>query len=130
MNNKNENISKDEMALEAFLAAAFKLALTDKISDDHAIKIFQQSPNLSQEDKDAIASWGVDFIEKIIKGEKNEPSKVNQDIDTNKESELEIYAMNRDENGNDIDEKARRKIDEERQKALEEENEGDKQNES
>jgi hypothetical protein len=121
MNNKNENINKDERALEALLTAAFKLAFPEKISDEEAEKFFQQPVQLSQEDKEAIASWGTDFIEKLIKGEKTELTKHDQDIHVSEELELEFSAMNRDKNGNDIDEKTRCKIDEERRKALEEE---------
>jgi hypothetical protein len=131
MNNINENINKDERALEALLAAAFKLAFPDKISDEQAVKFFQQPPHLSQEDKETIDSWGTDFVEKLIKGEKTELSKYEQDPHVNEELELEISAMNRDKNGSDVDDETRRKIEEERKKTLEEEKDKkDKQNES
>jgi len=126
MNNTNENIDKAERALEALLAAAFRLDFPEEISDEKAEKLFQQPARLSKEDKEAINSWGTDFIEKLIEGQKDTSDKHQPDIVVNKELEQAISAMNRGENGNDLDEETRRKIDEERKKALEEEEEKNK----
>ena len=122
MNNLNDNINKDEKALEALLAAAFRLNFSGKISDEQAEKYFQQPVRLSKEDREAIESWGNAFIEKLIEGQKTISDESQQDIEVNEELEQEYFAMNRDKDGNDIDEETCRKIDEERRKALEEEN--------
>lgn len=121
MANTNDNIDKDERALEAMLAAAFRLDFPEEISDEQAEKFFQQPARLSKEDKEAIKSWGTDFIEKLIEGQKTTSDKPQQDIIVNEELEQEYIAMNRDKDGNGLDEETRRKIDEERKKALEEE---------
>jgi len=126
MTDANNNINKDERALEALLAAAFRLDFQEEISDEEAEKLFKQPAQLSREDKEAIKSWGTDFIEKLIEGQKTTSGEQQQDIMINKELEQESYAMNRDKDGNDLDEETRRKIDEERKKALEEE--GNKDN--
>jgi hypothetical protein len=129
MDNTNDNVNKDERALEALLAAAFRLDFPEKLSDEQAEKFFQQPAHLSKEDKEAIASWGTDLIEKLIEGQKTTSDKHPQDIIVNEELEQESFAMNRDKDGNDLDEETRRKIEEERKKALEEEeNKDNRQN--
>ena len=125
MTDINDNIDKEERALEAMLAAAFRLDFPEEISDEQAEKFFQQPARLSQEDKEAINSWGADFIDKLIKGQKTTSDKHQQDVAVNEELEQAISAMNRGENGNDLNEETRRKIDEERKKALEEEEKKD-----
>ena len=132
MTETNDNISKDEKALEALLAAAFRLDFPEELSDEQADKFFQQPTRLSKEDKEVVNSWGTDFIDKLIKGKKTTSDKNQQDININKELEREYIAMNRDKDGNGLDEETYRKIDEERKKALEEEEEknDDQNNES
>lgn len=117
----NDNISKDEKALEALLTAAFRLDFPEGLPDEQAEKLFQQPARLSKEDKEAINSWGTDFIDKLIEGQKTTSDKHQQDITVNEELVQESFAMNRDKNGGGLDEETRRKIDEERKKALEEE---------
>ena len=121
MTETNDNISKDEKALEALLTAAFRLDFPEELSDEQAEKFFQQPARLSKEDKEAINSWGTDFIGKIIEGQKTTSDKNQQDITVNEELVQESFAMNRDKNGDGLDEETQRKIDEERKKALEEE---------
>ncbi len=121
MTETNDNISKDEKALEALLAAAFRLDFPKELSDEQAEKFFQQPAQLSKEDKEAINSWGTDFIDKLIEGQKTTSDKHQQDITVNEELVQESFAMNRDKNGDGLDEETHRKIDEERKKALEEE---------
>ena len=121
MTETNDNISKDEKALEALLAAAFRLDFPEELSDEQAEKFFQQPARLSKEDKEAINSWGTDFIDKLIEGQKTTSDKHQQDITVKEELVQESFAMNRDKNGEGLDEETYRKIDEERKKALEEE---------
>jgi len=121
MTETNDNISKDEKALEALLTAAFRLDFPEELSDEQAEKFFQQPARLSKEDKEAINSWGTNFIDKIIEGQKTTSDKHKQDIKVNEELVQESFAMNRDKNGNGLDEETQRKIDAERKKALEEE---------
>jgi|GEM_PF-2623490 len=121
MTNINSDVNKDERALEALLAAAFRLDFPEEISDEQAEKLFQQPAQLSMEDEEVINSWGADFIEKLIEGERTASGKQQEDIVFNEELEEAISAMNRDEDGNDIDEETRQKIDKERKKAIEEE---------
>ena len=132
MNNTNENIDKAERALEALLAAAFRLDFPEELSDEQAEKYFQKPAKLSKEDKEAVRSWGTDFIEKLIEGQKTISNEPQKDNIFNEELEQEYIAMNRDKDGNDLDEETRRKIDEERKKALEEEEkkDNDQDNES
>jgi len=129
MTETNDNISKDEKALEALLTAAFRLDFPEELSDEQAEKFFQQPARLSKEDKEAINSWGTDFIDKLIEGQKTTSDKHQQDITVKEELVQESFAMNRDKNGEGFDEETYRKIDEERKKALEEE-ENNQNNES
>ncbi len=129
MTETNDNISKDEKALEVLLTAAFRLDFPEELSDEQAEKFFQQPARLSKEDKEAINSWGTDFIEKLIEGQKTTSDKHQQDITVKEELVQESFAMNRDKNGEGLDEETYRKIDEERKKALEEE-ENNQNNES
>lgn len=126
MSSENNNINKDERALEALLAAAFRLGFPEEISDEKAEKFFQQPAQLSKEDKEVINSLGTDFIDKLIEGQKNTLDKHHQDITVNEELAQESFAMNRDKNGDGLDEETHRKIDEERKKAIEEEENKDK----
>jgi hypothetical protein len=125
MNNLNDNPSENERALEALLAVAFHLKISEEISDEEAIKLFQQPVRLSKEDKEAIDSWGIDFIEDLIEGKRTVSDRFQQNVEINQELEQEYYAMNRNKNGNDLDKETLQKIDEERKKALEEENKKD-----
>jgi hypothetical protein len=132
VNSNGNNIDKDDRALEALLAAAFHMEFSEEISDEKAILFFQQPARLSHEDKETINSWGTDFVENIIEGQKTVTDRFQHNIEINQELEQELFALNRDKDGNDINEEARCKIDEERKKALEEENnkEDDPSNES
>lgn len=116
----------DNKALEALLAAAFRLDLPEEISDEEAEKLFEQPVRLSPEIKAACDSWGTDFIDKLIEGQKTSSDKYQQDILVDEQLEQEYYAMNRDKDGDGLDEETRRKIDEERKKALDEEESKDK----
>ena len=124
MTNPSDNVGKNERALEAFLAAAFRLNFPDEISDEQAERFFQQPARLSNEDKEAVDSWGSDFIEVLLEGRTPVSDERPQDIEVNEELAQEYFAMNRDKDGKGLDEETRRKIDEERKKALEEEDEG------
>jgi len=130
MTNSNEQTNKDERALEALLAAAFRLDFPEELTDEQAEKLFQQPVQLSKEDKEAISSWGTDFIEKLLEGQKMDSDKHQEDIKVDEKLEKDLFAMNRDKDGNGLDEDTRRKIDEERRKAIEEENNKDKDDES
>lgn len=121
MTNTNYNTNKDERALEALMAAAFRLDFPEEVSDEEAKKFFEKPARLLPEDKEACDSWGTDFIDKLIEGQKTSTAKHSQDIIVNEALEQEHYAMNRDKDGNDLDKETRRKIDEEREKAIEEE---------
>jgi hypothetical protein len=129
MNNSNEKI-KEERALEALLAAAFRLDFPEEIPDKEIEAFFQKPIQLSQEDKDAVDSWGTDFVEKLAMGHKTNSHILHEETRINQELELEISAMARDKDGNDVDEETRRKIDEERRKALEEEEKDNNKNDS
>ena len=126
MTNKEENKKQDEMALDALLAAAFRLDLSEEITDEQVEKFFTQTIWLSQEDKKTVNSWGSDLVKKLLQNKKNDVERHQENFEVSEELEQEIFAMNRDKDGNDIDEETRRKIDEERKKALEEEENKDK----
>lgn len=118
---KDGNINNDEKALEALLAAAFRLDFPEELTEEQAEKFLKQPALLSQEDKVACNSWGTDFIEKLIQEEKISSKTSQDDIEANEELRQELFAMNRDKDGNDVDEEAHHKIEEERKKALEKE---------
>lgn len=121
MTKPNGNVNKDERALEAFLAAAFRLDFSEEISGEQAEKFFQQPARLSEEDKEAISSWGIDFIEELLQGKMPVSGEYQKDIVISEELEQEYFAMNRDKEGSGLDEEIRKKIEEERKKALDEE---------
>ena len=125
MTSPNDNVINDERALEAFLAAAFRLDFPEEITDEEAKELFQRPANLSREDKEAISSWGTDFIERLVKEGRTASYEHEEGVEVNEELEQEYFAMNRDKDGGGLDKETRKKIDEERKKALEEEeNEG------
>lgn len=125
-----ESNNKDQRALEALLTAAFKLDFPEEIPDEQIIKFFEQPAILPEEIKAACDSWGEDFIEKLIAGYKSTSDIKQSGFEINEELKQELFAMNRDKNGNDIDEETRRKIEEERKKALEEEENKEQDDES
>lgn len=59
-------MNKEERALEALLALAFRTELTDEEINE----LFSKSPQLSKEDKEMIKNWDID---KIILEHKEEP---------------------------------------------------------
>lgn len=122
----NKKNNTDERALEALLAAAFRLDFPEEISDEEAEKIFQQPARLPPEIKTASNSWGTSFIDKLIEGQKTSSEKHPQDISVDEQLAQENFVMNRDKDGDGLDDETRRKIDEERKKALEEEEGKDK----
>ena len=124
MTNPSDNVNRDERALEAFLAAAFRLNFPEEIFGEQAKKFFQQPARLSDEDRKAISSWGEDFIKQLLQGQIPVSYERQQNIEVNEELAQEYFAMNRDKNGDDLDEDVRRKIDEERERALEDEDKG------
>jgi len=126
MTNTNDNVNKDERALEALLAAAFRLDFPEEISDEQAEKFFQQPSGLSQEDKEAISSWGTDFIEDMLKNQKPISKDHSQDIHVDKELEKESFAMNRNKDDSDLDDEAHREIEKKRKEILDEEKDRDK----
>ena len=122
MTNTNENKkNKEERALEALLAAAFRLDFPEELSDEQAEKLFDQPTCLSKEDKESINSWGTDFIEKLLENKKVTSERHSQDIIVSEELEREVVGINRDKEGTGLDEETLHKIDEERKKALAEE---------
>ena len=117
----NDDICKYEKSLEALLTAAFRLDFPEDLSDEDAVHFFQQPAQLSLEDREAIDSWGNDFVEALLKGEKPVLSEQEQEDCFDVQLEQEFYAMNRDKNGNDLNDETRNKIDEERKKTIDEE---------
>lgn len=120
------NCEIEKRALDALLAAAFKLDFPEVISDEDAAKIFQSPVHLSPEDKALCESWGEGFIEKIIEGKNDDFIGGDQQSSVDEGLKQELYAMNRDKDGDGLDEETRHKIDEERKKALDEEESKDK----
>jgi len=91
MTNTNENKkNKEERALEALLAAAFRLDFPEELSDEQAEKLFDQPTCLSKEDKESINSWGTDFIEKLLENKKVTSERHSQDIIVSEELEREV----------------------------------------
>lgn len=126
MNNEKGNREIEERALDALLTAAFKLDFPEVISDEAAEIFFQSPARLSPEDKALCESWGDEFIAKIIEGKNVDSIEEHQQSSVDEGLKQELYAMNRDKDGNGLDEETRRKIDEERKKALDEEESKDK----
>ena len=130
MSDTNDNTNKNERALEALLAAAFRLNLPEEISNEQAEKFFQQPSGVSQEDKEAINSWGTDFIENLLENQRPISNDHSQDIHVNEELKKEYFAMNRDKDGSDLDDEVRREIEKKRKDILDEEKNIDQNNES
>ena len=116
---------KDERALDALLTAAFRVNFPEDISDEEADRFFQEPTQLSREDRDAINSWGTDFIKKLIKGQKTISDEQQCENIIDDALEMEICAMARDQNGNDVSDETRRIIEEERNKTLDDEDKKD-----
>lgn len=130
MSDTNDNTNKNERALEALLAAAFRLNLPEEISNEQAEKFFQQPSGVSQEDREAINSWGTDFIENLLENQRPISNDHSQDIHVNEELKKEYFAMNRDKDGSDLDDEVRREIEKKRKDILDEEKNIDQNNES
>ena len=126
MGEAKDNTNKDERALEALLAAAFRLDPPDDVSDEEAKAIFQQPVRLSKEDEEAIESWGTDFVEKLLESQNPISSDTPQSINVDEELKQEYFAMNRDKDGSDLDDEARREIDRRRKEILDAEKRKDK----
>lgn len=62
-----EQKEKNDRALEALLAMAFRQLSPENMSEEQIAKVFSSPTGLSEEDKKAINSWGPDIVDKILK---------------------------------------------------------------
>ena len=112
------NINEDEKALEALLAAAFKLHDFDMMSDEDIEKFFNSPAQLSEELSEVADSLEISFVEELLNSQKIK-SFSNKTEKLDEELELETMAMNRDKDGNDINDEIREAIERAKLKALE-----------
>jgi hypothetical protein len=120
----------ENRALDALLAAAFRLPLTDETtSEDEAEKIAVNPPELSPEDEKAISTLGPNFVKELPERAARPRERR---IESNFENEIkEAYAaMNRGNIDENLSEKTRQEIERKRRELLGNEYEQGKLNES
>lgn len=64
---RNGQQEKNDRALEALLVLAFREESPENITEERIADIFNSPTGFSKEDKKAIASWGPDLVDKILK---------------------------------------------------------------
>lgn len=64
---KEFNSESENRAIDALMAAAFRLSVPDEtISEDEAMKLAANPPKLSSEDEAVVESLGPNFVENIL----------------------------------------------------------------
>ncbi|MBW2321881.1 MAG: hypothetical protein JRF31_13890 [Deltaproteobacteria bacterium] len=113
----NFNLESENDALDALMAAAFRLPVIDETSDEkEAIKLAANTPKLSDEDEAAIASLSPDFIDHLLDEEKSRrPRKI---ADLSQEISEAYAAMNRGNLDAELSEQTRQEIARKRKELL------------
>jgi len=113
----NFNLESEDNALDALMAAAFRLPVIDETSDEkEATRLAASTPRLSNEDETAIASLSPDFIDYLLDKEKgHRPRKI---ADLSQEISEAYAAMNRGNLDAELSEQTHREIEKKRKELL------------
>jgi len=117
---ENDKNKSEERALDALMAAAFRTCGSDEpLTEEEAEKLAAQPPKLSNEDEAAIASFGIDLVDRLLEQSKAETRKYTEEhITIEKEIEEAYFAMNRQLGDKDLSGETRREIERKRQELL------------
>jgi len=111
------NLESENNALDALMAAAFRLPVIDETSDEkEAIKLAANTPKLSDEDEAAIASLDTDFIKHLLDKEKGQGARKIADL--SHEISEAYAAMNRGNSDEKLSEQTRQEIERKRKELL------------
>lgn len=122
-------MKNDERGLDALLAAAFRLEYSDELTDEQVERILKLPIKLSKESEATLAKLDDDYVMNVLNDVSMKSDDTQDEIAIDAELEQDLYAMNRDADSKDIDEETRRKIEEARNKAIEEKRKRDGDNE-
>lgn len=111
---------KEEKALDALMAAAFRLGGRDEpVTEEEAERLVRNPPELSSEDKAAIDSLEPDFVEHLLKQSgSGEPAPPGAEPVLDEELEDALAAMHRGKEGEELSDEARREIERKRRELL------------
>lgn len=125
----NGERKSDERALDALMAAAFRISGSDEpMSEKEAQRLAANPPRLSPEDEAAIASLGTDFVDRLSQRVETEKHNVEEDRGTLDQEIEEAYAaMNRGKGADELSEQTRREIEKKRRELLGEEESEDEE---
>jgi len=130
MNQPTDNKSEDK-AIDALMAAAFRLSGSDRpMTEKEAKELAANPPKLSPEDEEMMASMGADFVDRILQ-QCNSDKVESMDTRFTLDSEIRdaYMAMNRGNKDDDLSEETKREIERKRRELLgEDESEEDIQN--
>ena len=113
----------DDRAIDALMAAAFRLSGSDEpLTEKESKKLAKNPPRLSPEDEAAIESLGPDFVHRILHEAQTEKSVVGQEpVGLDREIEEAYAAMNRGKHDDSLSEQTRLEIERKRRELLGEE---------
>jgi len=119
-NLQNDKKKSEERAIDALMAAAFRVCNSDEtVSEKEAERLAAHPPRLSEEDEAAIESLGSDFVKKLLERSDTEiPHDIEKRIIMEKEIEEAYAAMNRQLGDKDLSDETRREIERKRRELL------------
>ena len=121
---EDRNSKHENEALDALMAAAFRMPTPDETTDcEEALNFAKTEPHLSPDDEAAIQSLGVDFVEELlVEGARKLSSK---DGESNWDREIEdaYAAMNRGNVDESLSDQTRQEIEKKRRELLGEDHE-------
>jgi hypothetical protein len=117
---ENDKNKSEERAIDALMAAAFRACGSDEpFTEEKAEKLAAHPPKLSDEDEFAIASLGIDLVNRLLERSKPEIQKYTDEyIAIDKKNEEACFAMNRQLGDKDLSDETRREIERKRQELL------------
>jgi hypothetical protein len=116
---ENSNSKRENEALDALMAAAFRMSTPDEKTDgEEAMKLAGAKPKFCPDDEAAIKSLGPDFVEKLlVDGARKLPEKGGA-TSGDREIEDAYAAMNRGNVDESLSDQTRQEIERKRQELL------------
>ena len=117
------NSDKEARAIDALIAAAFRMGASDPVTPEEAERFVEESSNLSVEDRNLIKSCGDDFVDNLLCNlSSSEASYTTGERNIDPEIENALAAMHRKKKNKEMSEETLRKLDKKRRELLGENN--------
>ena len=121
----NNDQEREDRALEALLAAAFRIDADRPIDEQEAAELMKNPPCLSKEDQAETDSWGDDLVDRLLTQGKIVSERGEAQEGTLDPAISQAYmAMHRGKEGEELSEEAKEEIERKRRELLGETGDG------